>query len=149
MYDDIQMEIINDVDRIEHLLQVYDHSFPRSLSERVGSLREYAQKMAENAIVVTCSHENKIIGYAAFYCNDMESKQAYVTAIVIDETYKGKGVAITLGNFCLDYMKQMGIETIVGEVDRTNTASLKLCKRFGFEVTGEASDCSIFLTKYL
>ena len=149
MNKDIQIEIVNDVDRIEQVLLMFENYFPRPLSERVDSLRDYAQKLADKAVVVVSSLEKKTIGYAAFYCNDQLTKHAFFTAIAIDNNYKGQGIASALLDFCFDYMKQKGMVKIVGEVDNINSASLKISKRHGFVVTGKATDCSVFIEKIL
>jgi len=144
-----KIETITDLAKIEQVLLLFDNSFPRPLSKRVGSLRDYARKLAENAVVNIISLEDKIVGFAAYYCNDMVTKQAFITQLAVDDTYKKLRLGSVLMELCINTSKQKGMEKLISEVDDTNVAIIKFHEKFGFTFLKKASDSSHFLAKKL
>lgn len=60
--------------------------------------------------------------------------------IMIDPVHQGKGIATEALKAVLEYLWKAveGLEEITADVDPRNDASLKLLKKHGFQVTGEA-----------
>ena len=144
-----KIETINDADKIEQVLFMFENSFPSPLSERVGNLVDYARKLSKNAIVHIISSEDRVIGFCAYYCNDTVTKQAFGTLIAVADEYKGKNIGRTLVNLSFKTMKQKGMEKVIGEVDNTNYPSIRLLEKFGFTFAGKATDNSGFYQKIL
>jgi len=144
-----KIETINDLDEIEQVLLLFNPSFPRSLSERVGNLRDYALKLVENAVVQIISLEDKIVGFAAYYCNDVLTKQAFLTQIAVVDTCRGLRIGSALMELCIKTSKQKGMEKLITEVDDTNSDALNFYAKYGFTLYKKASDCSHLLIKKL
>ena len=144
-----KIETIKDWEKIEQVLLLFDSSFPRPLSERIGNLKDYARKLSENAVINIVSLENKIIGFAAYYCNDGLKKQAFLTQIAVADDFQGQRVGDILLEFCIETSIQNGMEKLVCEVDDTNSVALKFYKKRGFVFLKSASDGSHFLEKSL
>ena len=144
-----QIETVNDWKRIEQVLLLFNTSFPRLLSERVGSLEQYARKLADNAVVDVVSMEDKIIGFVAFYCNDVLTKRAFLTQIAVVDDYKGQNIGNILLELCVEKVKKNGMKKLICEVDDDNVAALKFYDKNGFTNVVKASECSLFLEKIL
>ena len=144
-----KVESITDLDKIEHILTMFDNSFPRPLSERLGSLRDYARKLSESAVVDIVSLDHKIAGFSAYYCNDVSTKQAFLTQIAVADEYRGRSIGNILLEACIETSRQKGMEKLILEVDDDNTAALKLYAKYEFTLLKKASDCSRLLIKYL
>jgi ribosomal protein S18 acetylase RimI-like enzyme len=128
---------------------MFDASFSRTLSERVGNLREYARKLSGNAVVDIISLDDKITGFAAYYCNDLLSKQAFLTQIAVSDACRGMLIGSKLLELCMETSKQNGMEKIICEVDDASVAALQLYEKHGFTFLKRASDCSQFLERIL
>ena len=122
-----KVETITDLDRIEQVLTMFDNAFPRPLSERLGSLRDYARKLSESAVVDIVSLDNEIAGFSAYYCNDVSTKQAFLTQIAVAGAYRGKRIGNILLEACIETSRQKGMEKLLLEVDDDNIAAIKLC----------------------
>jgi len=144
-----RIETITDCDKIEQVLLMFDNSFPRPLSERLGNLRNYAIKLAESAVVDTVTFENKIAGFSAYYCNDTSGKQAFLTQIAVAGSYRGMSIGNILLETCIETSRQKGMERLILEVDDDNVAALKLYAKYGFTNMKKASECSHLLVKNL
>lgn len=106
------------------------------------SLEQLAKKYSENAHVAVVKVEDNIAGYVAFYCNDMESKTAYISMIVVKSEYQG----LHLGGKLLDYVvsisKEKGMCKIKLEVAKENKKATGFYIHKGFVFKNEASEHS-------
>ena len=116
---------------------IYDPMFRNQ-----DSLEQLAKKYSENAHVAVVKVENNIAGYVAFYCNDMESKTAYISMIVVKSEYQG----LHLGGKLLDYVvsisKEKGMCKIKLEVAKENKKATGFYIHKGFVFKNEASEHS-------
>ena len=144
-----KLETINDLDKIEQVLLLFNHAFPRPLSERIGNLRDYAKKLAKNAVVNIISLEDKIAGFSAYYCNDMLTKQAFLTQIAVADSCKGMRIGNILLDFCIETSREKGMEKLICEVDNDNDVALRFYKKNGFVYLKKAGDWSQFLLKHI
>jgi len=144
-----QIETVQDPDKVEAILLMFDSSFPRSLSIRVGCLRKYAQKLAQHADFDVMSIEGKIAGFVACYCNDFSTKCAFLTQIAVADAFRGKGIGGILLKHCIDKTREKGMEKITCQVDEDNAASLKLFLTHGFIFSEKACDRSLYFEKSL
>ena len=146
---DYKIETTTDRDKIEQVLLLFDRSFSRPLSERLGSLRDYALKLSENAVVDIVSLQDEIIGFSAYYCNDQLTKQAFLTQIAVVDACKGLKIGNELLKTCMETSKQKGMEKLVCEVDHINVSALRFYEKHGFTFLKNVSDEFRFLIKNL
>lgn len=83
----------NDEDTYQNIVEYLkitdkDYDIPMSM---LVNLEDYAQKIVSRAVTVAALENDEIIAMANFYCNDTESKIAYVTNISISRFAQGKG----------------------------------------------------------
>lgn len=129
---------------IEHLSRC-DADFVPPLSGRID-INDYAKKIAGKAIRFEAWSGGMLIGLVAAYCNDHQTRIAYITSVSIMKVWTGKGIAAHLMNHCIEHAKASGMQEIRLEVAGDNTSAIKLYEKSGF-VAGRAN--APFLTMYL
>src|SRR5687768_14760257 len=101
-----------------HLLEC-DSDFVPPLSQRVD-ITGYARKIAAQAMRFEAWREGMLIGLTAAYCNDMDSRIAYVTSVSTLREWMGRGIASQLMTRCLDHAKASGMQLISLQVGEAN-----------------------------
>jgi ribosomal protein S18 acetylase RimI-like enzyme len=130
----------------EHLTEC-DSDFTPPLSGRV-EINNYAMKIANKAIRFEAWSDRKLIGLIAAYCNNQESRNAYITSVSVLREWTGKGIAAHLMNQCIEYVKAMGMRQISLEVANGNAHAIKLYKKTGF-VLSDANAPFVSMNLYL
>jgi len=149
MNSDYTTETLSDWKEIKQILLLFNVSFPRSLIDRVGDLEKYARKLAENAIVFSICMEDKVLGFAACYCNDKLNKQAYLAQIAVNDAYRRLNLGSCLMKLCIETARQKGMEKLILEVDDDNVAAQNLYAKYEFIKTGKASGTSHYFERIL
>ncbi|MDA8106810.1 MAG: GNAT family N-acetyltransferase [Nitrospiraceae bacterium] len=114
----------------EHLLRCDAHFVP-PLSGRV-EIDNYARKIANKATRFEAWSGDKLLGLIAAYCNDRDSRIAYITSVSILQDYVGKGISNRLMNQCVEYAKAADMRQISLEVAVNNKPAIKLYEKSGF-----------------
>jgi len=117
----------------EHLLGC-DVDFVPPLSGRV-EINDYARKIASKATRFEAWSGGTLVGLIAAYCNDQESRIAFITIASVLRAWRGKGIAVRLMSQCIEHMKASGMRQISLKVGRDNTPAIKLYKKSGFEIS--------------
>ena len=91
------------------------------------------KKISKNAECYVAKNINNIqCGFIAFYANNRQTYQAYITAIVVNEKHRGMGVAKALLDVCQLVSKSRGMKCIVAEINRDNPNSIRCFSKEGF-----------------
>lgn len=130
----------------DHLL-CCDVDFVPPLSGRVG-ITDYAQKIARKATKFEAWSNCTLVGLVAVYCNDHESRIAYVTNVSVLKAWNGKGIAARLMEQCIEYVEALGMWQISLEVASDNTPAIRLYEKSGF-VVEKADTSSVTMNLYL
>jgi acetyltransferase len=64
-------------------------------------------------------------------------------AVIVRTDWKGKGLGYALMNRILEHARDIGVETVFGEVLRENEAMLQMCRDLGFEARTDPNDATI------
>jgi len=147
--NNFKIEVITESNKIKQVLLSFDSYFPRALSERIANLDNYAQKLADNSVFYIVTLEDKIIGFAACYCNEILTKQAFLTQIAVHDEYRRLYLGSKLLEFCIEKARRLGMEKLLLEVDDDNVSAHKFYAKLGFTNPQKASDHSHFLEKFL
>jgi [ribosomal protein S18]-alanine N-acetyltransferase len=116
---------------IQDLLQAEHHSSGASVG-----IEEYIKKLAAKAEIFSL-FEKGCKGFVAFYCNNIESKSAFITTVVVHPNARGKGIAKMLLRCVLATMRERGFIQCSLEVQKTNIPAYKLYKSLGFDLINE------------
>ncbi|WP_165382987.1 GNAT family N-acetyltransferase [Acinetobacter sp. WCHAc060033] len=101
--------------------------------------REYFLKIDKHAEFIKYDYESNLAGFIACYCNDYESKKAFITLVLVDHKYRGLGISKRMFSQLFTFLKNKGFYLCSLEVKLDNEPALNLYKALGFEVF-ETSD---------
>ncbi len=142
----IQYQTVQDIKHIMNSLDTFQACFP-DLKKRVEDLAEYCQKLSEYATVLLMFEKDELIGFCAYYANDVETKTGYISLIGILPAFRNAGYGSRLLLHCIEKMSSAGMLRVKLEVDLTNTAAQSYYKKNGFKYSGKARPDSIYLEK--
>ena len=99
----------------------------------VPDLDEYLAKLEETAEFVSDSTTNRCRGFVAFYCNDLVTRQAYITLVLVSPVDRGVGLGRTLVDQVLAIARQRGFVACRLEVNASNGVAYAMYRALGFE----------------
>ena len=102
-----------------------------------ADLPAYLAKLAEHAEILSDTAEGRCRGLVAFYCNDLDSRRAFITLVVVDPRDRGTGLGQSLVACVLTIAKQRGFTTCRLEVAKGNRAAYDLYAKQGFREVDE------------
>ncbi len=132
---------------IYEILKLTASDFIPPLNGRVN-IRDYAVKIKEKACCFEAWHNNKLIGLAACYYNNLEQQTGYLTHLSILKSYCGNGVGQQLVQNCLQYGFDHNFKSVILEADRKNEKALVFWKSFDFEPIYKNGDAVYFKRKF-
>lgn len=100
----------------------------------------YLSKIDSLSIFEKYYIENKLAGFVSFYCNNEESKEAFITMVLVDKSYRGKGIAQKLIIEVIDIIKEQGFLKCNLEVKADNVNAIKLYSKIGFSESYRKGD---------
>lgn len=103
-----------------------------------------SDKYAKFADLIVAYYENDPAGYIAYYCNDSKALTAYITMVVVKETFRCQGIATKMLDFVLNNCRRNGFKKCRLEVDNENKKALRLYKKTGFVYEGSAGNNSSY-----
>lgn len=113
-----------------HLRQC-DAGFMPPLSGRVD-LDDYARKIVDHAERFESWAGGELVGLVAAYCNDLESRIAYVSSVSVMSAWTGRQIAGTLLDRCIAHARSLGMRQVCLEVASANSAAIGLYRGRGF-----------------
>lgn len=128
-------------------LRECDADFVPPLSGRVD-IASYAHRIATRATRFEAWHEDSLVGLVAAYCNDRDSRIAYVTSVSVLRGWMGRGIASQMLTRCLEHAKAAEMTVVRLEVAQANAPAIRLYQDQGF-VAGEASPPFVTMTLHL
>lgn len=112
-------------------LRACDDTFVPPLSSRVD-IEAYAQKLAARSERFEAWSDGVLVGLLAVYCNDLDSRVAYITNVSVMPVSRGQGIASQLIARCVENVTVIGHAAIELEVDTRNQAAARLYEKHGF-----------------
>lgn len=100
----------------------------------------YLSKIDSLSIFKKYYIENNLAGFISFYCDNEESKEAFITMILVDKSYRGKGIAQNLITEVIDIIKEKGFLKCGLEVKADNVNAIKLYSKIGFSESYRKGD---------
>lgn len=130
---------------VEQIIMSCDNAFKNPVKNKENK-KELITKIANNAVIIYV-HNNNILGYVAFYANDKNSKQAYITLIAVKPGEQNTGIGTYLINGCIDISRKYGMNKLALKVDKDNKNAIKFYKAHGFMFCGEDNEIEQYLMK--
>lgn len=125
----------------EAISECADSLFDQSINN-VTDIDKLAAKYEKHGIVYVAYFDKKPIGLVAFYCNDIESFQAYLSMIVVKDTYQNSGIGRRLLEELIRFCTEKNFKVIKLEVNTANKKAITFYKHRGFVRSGVASNKS-------
>lgn len=95
-------------------------------------INQYISKIKINSEIISHSIEGSCAGFIAFYCNDLERREAYITLVLTNPRFRGMNIAKNLIIMALASAKKRGFKTCSLEVKSDNQNAIKLYESLGF-----------------
>lgn len=110
---------------------------------RVDCVDTYLAKLRISAEFIAHVIGNNIAGFAAFYCNNTEDNESFISLIVTSPEFRGKKVGSTLIDSVLNITRSRGFNACALEVARPNKNAIALYERKGFRIVENKDDSFI------
>jgi len=122
--------------QVEKHLLTCDADFLPRLSDRVDILT-YSEKIVSKAVTFEAWADDTLIGLVAMYCDNEESRVAYITNVSVFKIWSGKGIAAHLMALCLERARLLNMDRIALDVGSDNIFAIKLYEKNGFTIVNE------------
>lgn len=94
---------------------------------------EYVDKIFNCATILPYLFVGELKGFIAYYNNDESKRKAFLTMILVDKGFQGRGLGKRLLEFSINDVSQSGFEFYGLEVLKDNENAIALYTKFGFE----------------
>lgn len=112
----------------------------------ISDIGVYVDKLINNAIIIVHYEKSVIVGFCAFYANDIKTKKSFLTMICIDKKHQGFGIGSLLFKYWVNYVIKLNLKCCELEVKKNNLKAISLYKKNGFRINKETIN-SYFLLK--
>lgn len=107
----------------------------------------YLAKLGEKAEIVSDSLGGRCRGFVAFYCNDMNTRKAFITLVLVDPRDRGLGLGQALVAFVLNVARLRGFTACQLEVAKTNQVAYNMYVSQGFRLVEERGGMYLLETR--
>lgn len=129
-------------EKIEYVISECANSLFDQSINNANDIDKLAGKYETHGIVYVAYLGDKPVGMIAFYCNDIKTYQAYLSMIVVKNSYHSLGIGGRLLNEMIRTCTEKKFMTIKLEVNTTNKKAISFYEHRGFVRSGAASDKS-------
>ncbi len=141
------MKILNDLKDIESILIDFQNVLP-SLRNGIVNIKEFSQKLHQNACVCAFENNDIIKGFAAYYANDKSQKIAFLSMIAVKEEYRREHIGSEILKFAELEAQSKGMHFLKLEVNRSNLGAIRFYTNHGYSVC-EENPTSYYMEKEL
>jgi L-amino acid N-acyltransferase len=143
---------------LPQILEIYNHSIihttsiysykPHTLEMRK---KWFDEKKAAGHPVLVAERDNKVVGFIAY--GPFRAWPAYKYTVEhsvhIDINYRRQGIAGSLIKEMIEIARQNDVHAIIGVIDASNAASVKLHEQFNFKEVGHFKEVGFKFGKWL
>lgn len=140
---------VSDICSITESVIKLEGSLSPSLHQRNIDLKEYTNKLYKYGKVWAHYDQGMPISIIAGYFNDKQEHTAYLSMLAVDESYRGKHLASSLLSVFEEHAIEARMDKIKLEVRKNNNIAQALYEKFGYAISGDASDSSYYMIKSL
>ena len=126
---------INDDPRAFDLLWAHNKEIGRTLTDE--ELTDGINKFIRNGNAIVILDGEHVIGFLNLYCNNFETRKAYICNVYVLDSYRGKGISKKLVDQAISISYLNKFDSITLHVAEDNVKAINLYKGYGFEFTGE------------
>ncbi len=130
--------------RIINLLKVLNKKSDGQLVG--GNIFDYVDKIIEKATINEIIKENELIAFIAYYDDDIESKQAFLTMLAVKPEFQNRGYAGKLLKEAISNLEIKGFKYFGLEVLKNNKEAIEFYIKHGF-YDEESRESKYFMKK--
>ena len=104
----------------------------------VGDLKMYVDKITTKATILAVHQQSLLKGFIAYYDNDENKKNAFLTMLAVHMDCRNRGYGKALLEFSIANLKRAGFETYSLQVREENIGAKQLYESMGFIVKGKS-----------
>lgn len=142
----ISVDTTDDKNLINNIIIECDNAFTEPVSKR-DIYCELLQKIHEKGIFIF-AHCDVPMGYCAFYANDCDTKNAFISLIAVKPECQHMHIGKRLLETCFDIAKGQGMKSCSLEVKKDNLRAINFYEKNGFEFLSEREN-SFLMNKAL
>lgn len=128
-------------EQILAFLECSDNEFDKPLTSNLN-IEDYARKLSENSLCVTCWCGESIVGMLNCYIN--RPPDGYISNVCVLGYYQGQGIFNEMFSLLCDECRIAGVEEIVLQVNKGNEKARKAYSKVGFVEKEDKGD-SLYL----
>jgi ribosomal protein S18 acetylase RimI-like enzyme len=113
---------------------------PKFFSDLNIDSKLYLKKIDKYASFEKCYVDNTLAGIVAYYCNNLESKEAFVTLVLVDDDFRGLGIAQKLMNKVIDIIRSKEFTKCTLEVSLKKPQVIRLYEKLNYVETHRNAD---------
>ena len=132
---------------LQNFIKSMDPEYIQSITSQKNNLDVYINKLYQHSEINLVFYPNKIIGFIATYCNDLNTKIAFITSICILNHYRRKGIGTKLIQNAEVQAKKCNMQSISLEVSKHNLGAISFYKKHGFYEQKVSKTETILMTK--
>lgn len=118
------------------------------LHKRFSDFNNYINKIYMNGITYASIENENVLGMISFYANDIDSKTAFITQIIVDSNHQKSGIGNLLVGKCCEISASKGMSFVSLEVKKDNKNAISFYIKNGFSISDEKEQ-SYFMIKSL
>jgi len=118
-------------EEIQAHLEECDTGFSPRLGAKVN-IAEYSEKIRMRAKTFEAWSGKALVGLVAAYMNDSGTRTGFITSVSVANDFKGRGIASTLLDHCINRSRQEGMRAVRLEVSLGSGEAIRLYKKRGF-----------------
>lgn len=97
---------------------------------------DYAAKLLRHGWLATVVSGGRIVGLVAIYANDLETRRAFASILVVDPGHSRRGLGRTLMQKAIAEARSRGMRSMWLKARPDNEPALRLHRELGFRRTG-------------
>lgn len=142
--------MINELNSINEIYKILDEFTPylRTLSSGIVDKYEFSNKIYRYGKFIILRTENRVVGFAAFYCNDLKNREAYLSYIAVKPQFSRMGFGKNLLNEVERISFTNGMKSLKLEVFYDNKA-IEFYKKQRFQINGYSKRKTVYMIKLL
>lgn len=131
-------------DCIDLVMKELEHN-PSFLPFSSDEKTNFFFKIDHNANFLKHYCDKDLAGFIAYYCNNYESKIAFISLVLIDKLYRGQGISKKMFSQLFSLLKEKGFKTCTLEVRLDNVNALNLYRSLGFKSIESSEPYSVIM----
>lgn len=124
---------ISNKNEIQTIMIKCKDSFYSAKAKNIDFIEALSEKFCLNAEFYVALDKDEVLGFIAFYCNNIKEKISFISMIIVNSISQGKGVGTLLLKKVINICNEKSFKTIRLEVDNNNKRAIGFYEKKGFK----------------